>query len=138
MAGLNKVVIIGNLGRDPEMRFTPEGIAVTDFSIAVTDGSKVEDTMWYRVSCWRNLAELTNTHLKKGRQVYVEGRLRHRTYTKRDGSDGCALDVVADKVVFLGKKPEDEAGNGVAKPDGIDDIDIDILGDHPEAVLGIA
>lgn len=112
MAGLNKVILVGNLGKDPEMRYTPDGVGVTDFSVAVTDGSKADDTMWFRVSCWRNLAELTNKHLRKGRQVYVEGRLRHRTYTRRDGSDACALDVVADKVVFLGRKSEEGHEDG--------------------------
>jgi len=110
MAGLNKVTLIGNLGHKPEMRYTPDGVAVTDFSLAVTDGKREADTVWFRVSCWRALGELVNTHLDKGRQVYVEGRLRHRTYKKQDGSDGCGLDVIADKVVFLGRKSEGPAG----------------------------
>lgn len=103
MSGLNKVTLIGNLGRDPEMHYTPEGVPVTDFSLAVSDGSKVE-TVWFRVSCWRNLAETINKHLKKGVQVYVEGRLRPKQFEGKDGKSHSALDVVAEKVVFLGRK----------------------------------
>ncbi len=106
MAGLCKVTLIGNLGAKPEMRYTPDGVAVTDFSVACSDSKKADDVLWFRVSCWRSLADLANKYLDKGRQVYVEGRLRHRSYTKRDGSEGCGLDVIADKVVFLGRKAE--------------------------------
>jgi single stranded DNA-binding protein (ssb) len=105
MSGLNKVTLIGNLGREPEMRFTSEGIPVTDFSLAVSDGSKLE-TLWFRVSCWRNLAEIVNAHLKKGSQVYVEGRLHPKQFEGKDGKSHSALDVVAEKVVFLGHKSE--------------------------------
>jgi single-strand DNA-binding protein len=103
MSGLNKALLIGNLGRDPEMRYTPDGVPVTDFSLAVSDG-KV-DAVWFRVSCWRTLAELTNKYLLKGQQVYVEGRLRPREYEGPDGKRHSTLDVIADKVVFLGRKP---------------------------------
>jgi len=128
MSGLNKVILVGNLGRDPEMRYTKDGVPVTDFSLAVSDGSKAADTTWFRVSCWRGLGELANTHLRKGRQVYVEGRLRPREYEGQDGAPRFALDVVADKVVFLGKKPEGAAGNGSATDD--DALDLDAVGDE--------
>lgn len=104
MSGLNKVLLIGNLGRDPEMRFTPDGKAVTDFSLAVSDGKA--DAVWYRVVCWQGLAEVVNEHLVKGRQVYVEGRLRPKQWEGKDGKLHTSLDVLADKVVFLGGKPE--------------------------------
>jgi single-strand DNA-binding protein len=106
MSGLNKAILVGNLGRDPEMRFTPDGIGVTDFSLAVSEGKS--DTVWFRISCWRGLAELTNKYLRKGQQVYVEGRLRPREYEGQDGKRRFTLDVVAEKVVFLGHKPENE------------------------------
>lgn len=107
MSGLNKVILIGNLGRDPEMRFTPEGTPVTDFSLAVSTGKK-DDTVWFRVVCWQGLAEKVNEYLVKGRQVYVEGRLHPKTWEGKDGQLRTSLDVMADKVVFLGAKPEAE------------------------------
>jgi len=112
MAGLNKILLIGNLGNDPEMRFTPEGKAVTNFSLAVTDGKA--DTIWFRVVTWQGLAEKVNEYLTKGRQVYVEGRLRPREWDGQDGKKRTSLDVVASKVIFLGaksqEKPEEAAG----------------------------
>ena len=107
MSGLNKVILIGNLGADPEMRFSPEGKAVTNFSLAVTTGKdKSAKTTWFRVSCWQRLAELVNQYLTKGRQVYVEGRLYPREWQGNDGKSHTSLDVVADRVVFLGARPE--------------------------------
>src|ERR671939_344533 len=85
-ASLNKVMIIGNLGRDPEMRYTPSGSPVTNFSVAVTrrwnspDGESREETEWFNVTCWNKLAEIANQYLSKGRQVYIEGRLRTRSW----------------------------------------------------------
>ena len=112
MAGLNKILLIGNLGNDPEMRFTPEGKAVTNFSLAVTDGKS--DTIWFRVVTWQGLAEKVNEYLTKGRQVYVEGRLRPREWEGQDGKKRTSLDVVASKVIFLGAKsqgkPEEATG----------------------------
>ncbi|MBA7534261.1 Single-stranded DNA-binding protein [subsurface metagenome] len=108
MSGLNKVLLIGNLGRDPEMRFTPDGKAVTDFSLAVSDGKA--DTVWYRIVCWQGLAEVVNKSLVKGRQVYVEGRLHPKQWEGKDGKLHTSLDVMADKVVFLGSKPIAESG----------------------------
>lgn len=113
MAGLNKLLLIGNLGNDPEMRFTPEGKAVTNFSLAVTDGKS--DTVWFRVVTWERLAETVNEYLIKGRQVYVEGRLRPREWEGQDGKKHTSLDVVASKIVFLGAKASQEkAGEAIA------------------------
>ena len=104
---MDKITVIGNLGRDPEMRYTPEGTPVVNFSVASnrtwTDasGEKHEQTVWYRVSVWRRMAEVCNQYLAKGRQVYVEGRLRPdasgnpRTFQRRDGSTGAAYEIVA-------------------------------------------
>lgn len=97
------ITIAGNLGQDPEMRYTAQGIAVTTFTVAVNEkyGEK-ESVTWFRVSCWRQLAELTSTYLVKGRQVLVSGRVQARAYVGRDGQPACSLELTADTVKFLG------------------------------------
>lgn len=123
-------VIVGFLGRDPEMRFTPSGTAVTNFSVAVDDsytdssGERIKRTIWFRVSAWGKLAEVTNQYLHKGSSVLVEGKLvadengNPRTYTKNDGTPGASFEIRASTVRFLGKKgdaPED-SGEAPAEP----------------------
>lgn len=119
--GLNKVLLIGNLGADPEMRYTPSGKAVTTFRLAVNrtrrdqaSGDQQRDTQWFTVVAWENLAEICNRYLSKGKQVYVEGRLQTRTWDKPDGSKGYATEVVAQEVILLGAAggaaPEAEPG----------------------------
>jgi single-strand DNA-binding protein len=115
------VILVGNLGRDPEMRYTPSGQAVTNFSVAVDDsytnnsGERVERTIWFRVSTWGKLAEVCNNYLKKGRKVLVEGRMvidpatgGPRTYTRNDGTTGASLEVNANTVRFLSSRSEDQ------------------------------
>jgi len=109
-----QIQLIGNLGRDPEMNYTPDGTAVCKFSIAVSKISgkgaeKSETTTWYNVTAWRNLAEMLSTHLKKGQQVFVQGDLNVRQYTTKDGRDGTSLDVTVEKFQFVGKKEESTA-----------------------------
>lgn len=104
---LNKVMIIGNLGRDPEMRYTPNGAAVTEFSVAATDrftsnGQQQERTEWFNVVTWNRLAETCAQYLTKGRQVYVEGRLQTRSWDGQDGQKHYRTEVIADTVRFLG------------------------------------
>jgi|SRR5947209_2441609 len=112
MAGINKIILVGNLGRDPEMRYTPSGKAVTSFSIAVSrnyrsqDGEQREETEWFNVSCWDRLAEVANQYLAKGRQVYIEGRLRSRSYEDRNGEKRFSLDVTATELQMLGQRGE--------------------------------
>lgn len=107
MAGLNKIMVIGNLGGDPEMRYTPQGIAVTNFSIAVNhyfnnaSGERQTETQWFRVEAWRQLAELCNQYLSKGRRAYVEGRFRSRTWQGNDGQSRQTNEIVASQVLFL-------------------------------------
>ncbi len=119
MAGLNKVMIIGNLGRDPEMRFTANGSAVTNFTVAVSrqyssaDGERREETEWVRVVTWNKLAEQCNQFLQKGRRVYVEGRLQTRSWDGQDGQKRYTTEVVAQDVQFL-----DRAGGPGAGPGG--------------------
>jgi len=107
MAGLNKVLIIGNLGSDPEMRYTADGNAMTSFRVASTrnytgvDGERHEETEWFSVVAWRKLAEQCSQYLQKGRRVYVEGRLRTRSWDTPDGQRRYRTEVVAERVLFL-------------------------------------
>jgi single-strand DNA-binding protein len=113
MAGLNKVMIIGNLGADPEMRYMADGTALTTFRVASTrtyssgDGERKEETEWFSVTAWRKLAEQCSQFLAKGRRVYVEGRLRTRSWDTPEGEKRYRTEVVAEQVLFL-----DRAGAG--------------------------
>ena len=106
----NKITIIGNLGRDPELRYTPQGIAVCDFSVAVNDrkrdkaGEFQDMTTWFKVTFWRNQAENASKYLTKGRQVYVEGRLEVEEWTDRDGKSRQTLVIQGSELQFLGEK----------------------------------
>jgi single-strand DNA-binding protein len=107
MAGLNKVMIIGNLGADPEMRYTADGKALTSFRVASSrnyngpDGERREETEWFSVVTWQKLAEQCSQFLQKGRRVYVEGRLQTRSWDGQDGQRKYRTEVVAEKVLFL-------------------------------------
>jgi single-strand DNA-binding protein len=109
MASINKVILVGNLGRDPETRYMPEGGAVTNVSIATTDtwkdktsGEKKEATEWHRVVFFNRLAEIAGEYLKKGSQVYVEGRLRTRKWQDKEGQDKYTTEIVCDTMQMLG------------------------------------
>ena len=111
MAGVNKVILIGNLGRDPEVRYTPDGTAVASFSIATSEewkdknsGEKREKTEWHRIVAWRRLGEICGEYLSKGRQVYIEGRLQTREWEDKDGIKRYTTEIVADKMQMLGPK----------------------------------
>lgn len=112
--GLNKVMIIGNLGRDPEMRFTPSGKPVTSFSVAVSrtwsspDGERHEETEWFNVVAWGKLAETCKQYLLKGQQVYVEGRLQTRRWEDQEGRKHSSVEVVADRMLILGTRPHSD------------------------------
>ena len=114
--GLNRVQIIGNLGADPEMRYTPSGTAVTNFRVAVNrtrrgpDGNNVDETEWFRVVAWDKLAETCNEFLRKGRPVYVEGRLQSRKYTDKDGIERTSVEVVANEMIMLDGRGDGEMG----------------------------
>ncbi len=110
--GLNKVMIIGNLGRDPEMRFTPSGRPVTSFTVATSrtwnspDGERHEETEWFNVVAWGKLAETCKQYLVKGQQVYVEGRLQTRRWEDQEGRKHFSTEIVADRMLMLGdRKP---------------------------------
>ena len=110
MASVNKAIIIGNLGRDPEMRYMPSGDAICNFSLATTDtwkdknGEKQEKTEWHRISMFGKLAEIAGEYLKKGSQVYVEGRIQTRKWTNKEGQDQYTTEIVADKMQMLGSR----------------------------------
>jgi single-strand DNA-binding protein len=110
MASLSKVILVGNMGSDPEMRYTPSGKAVTSFRMATNRryttpaGESKEETDWFRISVWGKQAEQCNQFLSKGRQVYVEGRLHARNWEGQDGQMRTSLEVTADRVLFLGRQ----------------------------------
>jgi single-strand DNA-binding protein len=121
-----KAMIIGNLGRDPEMRYTPNGRPVTEFSVAVghsrpdgNGGWVDEGTDWYRVTVWGDRAERTAEQFRKGNKVFVEGRFRTREYEAKDGQKRTSLEITADNVISLDARVRDEAGGGsFAAPSG--------------------
>jgi single-strand DNA-binding protein len=125
----HKVVIVGNLGRDPEMRYTPSGTPVTSFPVAANrrwknqDGSDGEETVWFRITAWRQLAEVCNQYLSKGRLVLIEGIISPgengspRVYQRQDGSWGAQYEITANTVKFLGGRGERVEGAGYAESD---------------------
>lgn len=126
--GLNKVMLIGNLGTDPEMRYTANGSAVTTFRLAVSrsfggEGERKEETEWFTVVSWNKLAELLGQHLQKGRKVFVEGRLASRSWDGPDGQKRYRTEVVANQVLFLdrpqGATMPDVGAGGDLDPDDI-------------------
>jgi single-strand DNA-binding protein len=119
MAGsVNKAIVIGNLGKDPEVRFTPGGQAVANFSVATNEswkdknGQAQERTEWHRIVVWGKLAELCGEYLKKGRSAYVEGRLQTREWTDKEGKKNYTTEIVANQVVFLGGRDGGGMGGG--------------------------
>lgn len=114
--GLNKVMVIGHLGRDPEMRYTPSGRPVTSFSVATSrnwttaDGERRSETEWFNVVAWGSLAEICNQYLKKGQQVYVEGRLQTRRWEDEEGNKRSSTELVAREMIMLSERREKAEG----------------------------
>ena len=152
MASVNKVILIGNLGRDPEVRYLPDGGAVANISIATTSkyknksGELVEETEWHRVTFFGRLAEIAGEYLKKGKPVYVEGRLKTNKYTDKDGVEKYATNIVANEMQMLGgrddadsreagsERPAATKSGATAGASKFDDMDDDIpfnSGDRP-------
>jgi len=123
--GLNKLMIIGNLGRDPEMRYTPSGRPVTTFSVATSrawntsEGEKHVETEWFNVVAWSNLAEICKQYLAKGQQVYIEGRLQTRHWDDQDGNKHTSVEVVANEMIILGERRE--AGEATAESESVEE-----------------
>jgi single-strand DNA-binding protein len=136
MASVNKVILIGNCGRDPEVRYTPSGTAICNVSVATSSrrkdkasGESIEDTQWHRVTFYDRLAEIAGEYLKKGKPVYIEGRLKYGKYTDKDGIERNTVDIVAEQMQMLGGRDGggggDEGGSGsggryLAPRDGVD------------------
>lgn len=133
---MNKIMLIGNLGKDPEMNYTPSGVAVTKFSLAVNRvtksdaGEKQKETDWFNIVVWRQLAEICNTYLHKGDKVYIEGRLTQRKYVDREGVQRTSIDVVANDMEMLSTKSTQSAPTdqflGEQDDGGLGDLE-----DHP-------
>ncbi|HWI82206.1 single-stranded DNA-binding protein [Ramlibacter sp.] len=124
MASVNKVILVGNCGRDPEIRYLPSGQAVANVSLATSSrrkdkntGEMVEDTQWHRITFYDRLAEIAGEYVKKGRPIYVEGRLKYGKYTGQDGVEKNTVDIIATELQLLGGRegmggPSDEEGGG--------------------------
>ncbi|MEP7270892.1 MAG: single-stranded DNA-binding protein, partial [Acidobacteriota bacterium] len=124
MSSFNKIIIVGHLGKDPELRYTPQGTAVCDINVATSEkrkdqaGEATDITTWFRVSIWGKQAELANQYLSKGRQVYLEGRLRQEEYTDRDGNKRTSLKVHATDMQFIGSRGDDAPRAAGSAPRG--------------------
>lgn len=130
MSSVNKAIILGNCGRDPEVRYTPAGVAICNVSIATSSkrkdkqsGEMIEDTQWHRVTFYDRLAEVAGEYLRKGKQVYVEGRIKYGKYTDKDGVERNSVDIVAESMQLLGGRDEgggNESGTrqGQSRGDG--------------------
>jgi len=122
MGALNRVQLIGNLGQDPELRYTPDGTPVANFSIATTEqwkskaGEKQEHTEWHRISMWGKLGEIAGQYLKKGRQCYVEGSIRSRKYKDKEGVEKTAYEIRGDRLVMLNSGGERQDGTTATRP----------------------
>ena len=115
MAGVNKVILIGNLGKDPEVRYLDSGVAVANFSLATTEnyknkeGERVSQTEWHNIVLWRGLAEVAEKWLKKGSSVYIEGKIRNRKWEDKEGNTRYTTEILGDNMTMLGKKDDNSS-----------------------------
>tara|TARA_B100000900_G_scaffold341639_1_gene304756 strand:+ start:248 stop:658 length:411 start_codon:yes stop_codon:yes gene_type:complete len=122
MSGVNKVILVGNLGKDPEVRYLDSGVAVANFSLATTEnyknkeGERVSQTEWHNIVFWRGLAEVAEKYLKKGDSVYVEGKIRTRKWEDKEGNTRYSTEILADNMTMLGKKNTKETVNQEISP----------------------
>lgn len=134
---LNKIMLIGNLGKDPELQVTSEGTPVTKFSIAVnrytkaSNGEREKETEWFNVVAWRQLAEICEKYLHKGSKVYIEGRLQQRKYTDKNGTERTAVEVIANDMKMLDSKPGSSSSESYSLG-SVDDHDPFL--DYPEGL----
>ena len=133
MAGVNKVILVGNLGKDPEVRYLDNGVAVANFSLATTEnyknksGERVSQTEWHNIVLWRGLAEVAEKYLKKGASVYVEGKIKTRKWEDKDGNTRYNTEILADNMSMLGgKKPQEDSSlstpGSITSEDKSDDL----------------
>jgi len=130
MAGVNKVILVGNLGKDPEVRHLEGGNSVANFTLATNEyykdkqGARVERTEWHNISAWRGLAELAEKYLKKGSQVYIEGKLRTRQYQDKDQQTRYITEIIAEEISLLGGRPgggNNSNGSNIGSANGTDE-----------------
>ena len=143
MSSVNKVILLGNCGRDPEIRYLPSGQAVANISIATStrrkdknSGELVEETQWHRVTFFDRMAEIASQYVKKGSQVYVEGRIKYGKFTNKDGVEQNTCDIIATEMQLLGGKPDGQParpaqaasapGKAAVQGSGFDDMDSDV------------
>lgn len=118
MSGVNKVILVGNLGKDPEVRYLENGTAVANFPIATSEsykdrnGNRVDQTEWHNIVLWRGLAEVAEKYLKKGNQVFIEGKIRTRSWDDKDGNKRYTTEIVGDQMTMLGGRPSDNQDSG--------------------------
>jgi single-strand DNA-binding protein len=123
MAGVNKVILIGNLGKDPEVRYLDSGVVVTKFSLATTEnyknkeGERVSQTEWHNIVLWRGLAEVAEKWLKKGSSVYIEGKIRNRKWEDKEGNTRYTTEILGDNMTMLGKKEDSSAEKTETTPE---------------------
>ena len=130
MAGVNKVILVGNLGRDPEVKYLDSGVAVANFSLATTEnyknkqGERVSQTEWHNIVLWRGLAEVAEKYLKKGSSVYIEGKIKNRKWEDKDGNTKYNTEILADNMTMLGGRPADNKTEDASDLDNSkDDLD---------------
>jgi len=125
MAGVNKVILVGNLGKDPELRYTPSGQAVATFSLATSrkwkdkEGQMQDQTDWHNIVTWGRQAEIAKEYLKKGSPIFIEGRIQYRTYNDRDGNKRYITEIVAQSLQMLGRKGTEAA------PEAAEEVDVE-------------
>jgi single-strand DNA-binding protein len=116
MAGINKVILVGNLGKDPDVRHLEGGVSVANFTLAINEfyrdkqGARVERTEWHNISAWRGLAEVAEKYLRKGQQVYVEGKIRTRQYQDKENQTRYITEIIADEITMLSGRPQGHEG----------------------------
>jgi len=116
MAGVNRVILIGNLGKDPEIRSLEGGVKKASFSLATTEtykgkgGERIDQTEWHNIILWRGLAEVAESYLKKGSTIYLEGKIKSRDYTDKDGNKRYITEIIGDNMVMLGPKRDQQGG----------------------------
>ncbi len=134
MIGVNKVILIGNLGRDPELRYTPSGQPVATFSLATTErwndrnGQRQDRTEWHNIVAWGKLGELVNQYLKKGRSAYVEGRISTRSWDDKDGNKRYKTEIIANQIQFLGSFDQPSGELESSGDRGMPDVDMHSTG----------
>ena len=128
MAGVNKVILLGNLGKDPEVRYLDKGVAVANFSLATTEnyknkeGERVSQTEWHNIVLWRGLAEVAEKYLKKGASVYIEGKIKTRKWEDKDGKTRYNTEILADNMTMLGGRQSKDDSPSLSNNDKSDDL----------------